>query len=814
MRQLDNWQTYLNWNGKPLRGRLTFYKLHTTEKANIYNEKFEVLASNPIDTNILGQTERQVFLDDIDYTIKLEQYNGGDPSEESSWTELRTFDNLYPVTKKTTVISDAVKSFASIEDLREADPEDIPIIKEGEPPIIQVTGYYEEGDMPPVWYILTNDNSSVDDGGSILRVDSQRVWKLIAPQILDVRVFGVFPSPTYTDVEAYESQLYLAFRYANALGIAVYMPAVYPDGGYYIFEGGNHELNQTLYLDTGTHISGKTGTTSTLKVDKIEGAAKGFLFMNYTYNTGNLTLTVKSARISWMSSWANDFLEIEASEEFIIDMNVGRSKTFKDLARVVVTANNLTAGGTLTFDNIQEFVSPSNLSVNLNCRFRNMNKISDTWWRLVEGNHKIDLTKADIDPSNNINIEDFLYTENYCRIMNKNNLKEFDLNGRTLPMDIGEIYENCIFKNGTVENLHVKGNITFRNMTVSLYTTSNTVDNVVIEDTIFTGSFPFSTHGDIYVRGSSFKSNSTLGSSLPFRSGSSCILKDSIFSGYILQVPYNAIITGCTFDSNDYNVNSSISCYVDNSTDQISITFTNNILTGGKLRLEGFRAASMKVVNSVFVGNNITASTDGNNFITWDKSLIATSGHQYTYANNSGPGVLQASGSTTILKNVPLWYISGANEPTGVHFIYGDAEVFSESGSYRPLIGWTVSAGVPIPTYGEKTTVGGTSGRRWWLKGLSAADFNLFCFADSDYDSKYITYSLKSKFRNETETEADKLAPSISSGSGQGLPKYLFNLSGEYRTVIGGDDTSLVPVPYAYQDLVIEIEISNLRIVN
>lgn len=305
MRNLDLRDVYVDNNGNPLHGRITFYKFHTTEKASIYSDKFGSHLNNPCYTNVLGQTETQVFLDEIDYTLKLEKYNGNgnmnSDMNESSWVEVRTVDSLAPDIPGSGgegVVAGLV--VGTTEDLRSIDPDDVLEFEDGSK-IVQVDGRYEPGDMPPVFYKFERNPDATEDGGSVIRHDSVYIWRLITPQILDVRVFGLFPSEDYLQMDGDYSNFRNAFEYANAKGIDVYIPQVYQSGGFYQLTGGIYMLNGKLHLDNRVMISGKSSTPdSTLIVKEIVYDGDGPIFTDLAGDSP-IVLSTDTVRSSWLN---------------------------------------------------------------------------------------------------------------------------------------------------------------------------------------------------------------------------------------------------------------------------------------------------------------------------------------------------------------------------------------------------------------------------------------------------------------------------------------------------------------------------------
>jgi len=816
MRALDNWIEY-TVDGKPFFGRFTFYKLHTTEKVAITSES-GVALSNPILSDAYGRTSSQVFLPDEDVTVVMEKYIGsGDMSEAPDtiefWSEARTFDSL----RNTTIIDidgqGVVAGYAgTITELREMD-----ITKVN---YAMLAGYNVLGDMPPVFYKLEVNNISADDGGSVVRADTEHVWRLVTPQILDVRVFGVFPSDNYVDVAPQNSQLQAAFNYANSKGIALYMPSVYGSGGYYAFEGGAHNLTNTLYLDNGAHLCAKTGTTSTVVVDKIEGAAAGFLHYDGVYNAGKITLTVKSIRTSWLNNWLQGDYKLVATNEMIVDspVELNAPQTFSNLTRVSIETPNWDPLAAVGFDDIQEFVSPGNLSMNCRFTFYNMTGITDRWWNLTEANHRIDPAKA-VFMNCQYTLHDFSYVDNFVRLQYVNNdERTFNLEGRTYDASVTDVFNNTTWINGEISNLNLSGTVTLRNIKGSVYgSTAQTWTNVSIEDCYITGSLPYSITGDFYAKSSTFSSTADIGSSLPVFHGSSCVIRDCIFNGYSLQVPYNAVITGCTFDKNKLGAYSSISAYVSYPAGLLSITFSDNVLNGAKLNITTLSVLQngFTVSGSVFVSNSVTDSRDGTNFIKWSGCVPAESGHSYSYRNNDGPDVLQQDSYTVVLQHVANWFNDGVSTPPATPYIEytGPHEVFSVD-IPDMIVGYsTIDLGaagtISVPVYGKSEDVH-TYAFKSRLVGLTVDYLNLFCFSYSDFANKRISISVQTSKKDGEDSNRY-----LGTGLGQNSIGIPANLSlPDFTVNAGAQSAADVPVPYAYQDLVLTTTLTDVRVIS
>jgi hypothetical protein len=743
----------------------------------------------------------------------MEKYIGGgnmsdNPDNISAWSAVRTFDNIDQTYHPNLDSTEEVAVVGTTEELQEFDNYD----KE----YVMVLGYYTIGDMPPVFYHLEVNSITTPDGGSVLRPDPTHIWRLITPQILDIRVFGVFPSQTASDAQGYDSQFRFAFSFANGKGISIYMPKIY-GRGYYAFNGGDHIIANTLYLDNGVVLSAKTGTTNTLNVGKVEGAAAGFLEYN-TFNSGSLSMTVKSARSSWLADWNQSQVSLHATYELIIDTQINRTPfSISNLQHVYIEQEGFNPQSKITFERIVNFESPGRIALTANVGFAHMTEIKDAWWALTNNNHRLDLAVVDVGSSCTMYIDDFQYVENFVILSYANGIRSFNLDGRAYNANVLDRFDNCTFFNGEISNLHLTGTVTLRNIKGSVYTSPLFAwTDVSIEDSYISGSLPFNISGSVYVKSSSFISPYALGSSFPAFRGSSCVIRDSIFNGYGVQVPYNAIITGCTFDKNNLGAESNVTVYSNPLDGYVSITFSDNVLNAAKLLITQSSSQMLITVHdSVFVGNSITNSKDGTNFIKWNAGTMAESGHTYSYRNNDGPNVLQQDSYTTVLKNVPMWYNDGTTPPSSIYIEYTDPIRVGGAAGMSIITGYTtidLGAGgvISVPTY-SKTDDIDVFARQSRLVGLTIADFNIFCFSINDFVNKYIAISVSVQKR-ENQDSKKTLSPGISANS-VGIPANL-SLPNYSTDNYSETSSSAVPVPDTSEDLVLQISLTDVRIIS
>ena len=449
-RQLDNWSVYFDNERQPLLGRLTFFKLHTTEKITITTES-GIALDNPIHTTENGKTTHQVFLPDEDVTVLVEKYIGGgnmsdDENNLSAWVEQYTFDSL----KNTVMINvgDGVVSASYAATMTALRQLDITATN-----YALLYGYYEMGDMPIAKYMLDLDSTSADNGGSIIRIDSQHVWRLVPDRVIDCRIFGVFPAEDDQTIRAYNSQLRLCFSYANSLGLDVYIPQVYPNAGYYYIEGAAHTLGQKLYIDAGVKIIAKPGTSSTLTVDEIEYFGNNLFRSTGTY--GSLRVNCPTVKTSWKSSsWA---VWPGTVKKFIVD-SLNTSFTMRD---AIVEFTHDISGHDITMERC--LITSDNHIRNCTLTLNNCDRVSDFW---VYTGVTLHLSGNIIELANFSSASTYIQWKNIQGESNYGDLGEQTVTGVTL-------LNNAIAENAQFVNVSVQGNVELHNVSGNIIPTGS-----------------------------------------------------------------------------------------------------------------------------------------------------------------------------------------------------------------------------------------------------------------------------------------------------------------------------------------------------
>ena len=228
MRNFGNNYSWLDTEGRPLVGRVTFYKLYTTEPELITDYSGTALP-NPIFTNAIGQTVQQVFLQDgKDYTVVFEKYVGeADMTQDpDNWLFQYSSDNVYE-DYKAQFETGFIPVISTVADLRVVNPSDVPVAPNSDNKFIQLFGYYDAGDKPPVYYIYDAESTASIDNGSVIGSTYGGRWLLINNMDdMDVRHFGIFGTQTVETSSTIPETIQIASDYVRDRGQALYFPCI------------------------------------------------------------------------------------------------------------------------------------------------------------------------------------------------------------------------------------------------------------------------------------------------------------------------------------------------------------------------------------------------------------------------------------------------------------------------------------------------------------------------------------------------------------------------------------------------------------
>ena len=228
MRNFGNNYSWLDTEGRPLVGRVTFYKLHTTEPELIYDYAGTALP-NPIFTNAIGQTVQQVFLQDgVDYTVVFDKYIGeADMTQDpDNWLFQYSSDNIYD-DYKAQFETGFIPVISTVADLRAVNPDDVPVAPNSDKKFIQLIGYYDAGDKPAVYYVYDAESTASIDNGSVIGSTYGGRWLLVNyMDDMDVRHFGIFGTQTVESSSTIPEMIQVASDYVRDRGQALYFPCI------------------------------------------------------------------------------------------------------------------------------------------------------------------------------------------------------------------------------------------------------------------------------------------------------------------------------------------------------------------------------------------------------------------------------------------------------------------------------------------------------------------------------------------------------------------------------------------------------------
>ena len=354
MRNIDLWDRYLDNSGKILRGCLEFMVLDGTTQTRIFDSDGTPL-SNPQLTDERGRTEHQVFVNS-DCLIYFYKYIGDgrfesidpvgiDTSDETQWQLQYTAENIDGMSLHIT--SDSPISVSSVEELKELDPDEVPLI--GEKKMIQLLGYYESGDKEQVTYIWDSESELQANGGSVIENNDLQTgrWILVHPSVfLDVRHFGVFPKESiYASIDQ-SLQISRAVDYADSEHLRVFFPNYTIDNGqeieysYYRYSNLSLVFEEKLEIADGlTFVDGGPSSTWTLR--------NGCSDTSFKFNSANTNLVANFARASWnLKSLTRE--SSDDSFKYVID-SMSDSSTIRSLTGCDVLLGNVLVDG-FTFE--------------------------------------------------------------------------------------------------------------------------------------------------------------------------------------------------------------------------------------------------------------------------------------------------------------------------------------------------------------------------------------------------------------------------------------------------------------------------------
>lgn len=615
MRMFDIKNSWLDNEGKPLAGRVSFCKLHTTELENIYDVSGTAL-DNPIFTNTIGQLTQQVFLaDNTDYTIRFEKYVGVSDMTvyPDNWLFQYSCDNLWN-TYGIEVDSTTFQLVNNITDLRELDPQTI--TTRDNKKVVVLGGYNEIGDKPQVMYVWNATSIESDNGGSVIKVDNIATgrWELVNvfdSDGVDVRHFGVFGTDSRQDAtDTMSLQIGMANSYAASIGLPLYFPAI---DGLTWYKINNLTIAGAKFADN-TRVFGNTGTASTLTVYDENSYLS--VFNNSDYNAV-FTITGPVVKTSWGVNSTNCVFD----------------PTYKLIVDSVINTYNKSFAG-IVIDCQYEILDRCSFD---NCQIHSVEKLGDyTTFKnciLTESmfSSTTDFNTVTVYDSDVIDIEDWPSTVKWCILRKQNTPAPIDFKGRTLNSDCdlgwttgSLLYSNAVFDGFTIKQPEVVlDNCSGTASCLSLSTLSVKNCNVDLSDTSGAGTITSLAGYDSTLNISTSKVFNTVHLERTAFSSDNMKYITNLYMNYsILNSSVQVQTCGIYNTTINANIISGVSGFifencVFNASHTINVVMANSIVSG-------------KWINNNGVAANPIVINDTNNY------LLDEEYQTYTYERNYG----------------------------------------------------------------------------------------------------------------------------------------------------------------------------------
>jgi hypothetical protein len=466
LRLFSNGESFLDNDGKPLVGNVSFYDRDNPGRTCLIYDKDGTTIQNPMPTTSTGRLEKDVYLENNKaYLIEFAKYI----PELSAYLFQYSVElpkNIFVFQYDDELSSSVVTYFDNVDQMTN----EIGPFVDGK--IYGLKGYYTAGDKDIVYYrceAYTGEN----DGGSTFTVNSaedeqQHTLRIIPPaeKYFDVRHFGIFPSNSeYINL----SQLSNCDNYCYTNG---YIMSFVPSGSYaiYFIQNANLNLLSTIFGTSETVID-FTNSTSTLKLDdcliKINASAGCSITLNGT--------TIHQSNIG---TDAESYITPVPTINYIVDQYSASTISAKDV-NFIILAN--------TTDNVYNI---ENCKIYSNAKI-NLAKQNTIKYCYIRQSFFYNLTEANIKQQtllgNTTNKSDWSVSYYWIAFLIVGKQQEIDLQGSvglggyTLDIDVDTVIKNGSLSNGTItfsQGLFTMENVTCSSSaTIKTYTTVKTTSN-------------------------------------------------------------------------------------------------------------------------------------------------------------------------------------------------------------------------------------------------------------------------------------------------------------------------------------------------
>lgn len=620
MRQFDIRNSWLDNDGKPLVGRATFCKLHTTVNENIYDVTGTVPLANPQYTNTLGQLVNQVFLkDNTDYTVRFEKYVGnGDMSEDQdNWLFQYSCDNLWD-TYGIEVEATSLQLVNNIADLRQLDPSGV--AQRGNRRVIALGGYYEVGDKPQVYYYWEYQNISSDNGGSVIAVDGFGVgrWVLLdtfGTNGIDVRHFGVFGADTKEETTTLMSTMINnANQYAASIGSFLYFPNI---NGVTWYKINGQNIYGPIFAE-GTKVCADTNYPCIITMTDDDNYLD--VFSDETNYKAVFTIRGPIVKTSWGVN--SNRCIFDPSYKLIIDSVINTNH--KDWSDIIIDCQNEISYAQFDGCIINAVEKLGDYTSFQNCRLEEKMFIDST-----------DFDSVTVSSNDIIDLDDWPTTSKWLKLRTQCGWGALDMNGRTLDSTCAINWANSVsISNAVFDNFTLGQNtVGLERCAGTLTLSSNTVQLLVLDNSEVSISYTSNSKPNVTVKNGSKLTLVNAGTMSNVDVSNSEILGSITADGNLTV--YNSKMVGLiyVYGSLDIRYSTIQNAITHKQGPTLNVILLNNVLNG-QYRMSGADYTST-IVNAKIESNISNAEPTA---IVIDRTYIDLddSHHTYSYKNNTG----------------------------------------------------------------------------------------------------------------------------------------------------------------------------------
>lgn len=472
LRLFSNGESFLDNDGKPLVGNVSFYDRDNPGRTCRIYDKNGTTIQNPMPTTDTGRLEQDVYLEnDKAYLIEFAKYIPELPAYLFQFS-IELPKNIFVFQYEDEIANRAVFYFDNVDQMTNETSD----WQNGK--IYGLKGYYNAGDKDVVYY-MCQDYTGENDGGSTFTVfdqssETQKTLRLISPsdKYFDVKHFGVFPTySSYLNV----SQLQACDTYCYNNGYTMAFTPTYNAAGtmylsdYYI-RNSNLSLRSYIWGTAETSLQFEN-STATLNLDDCK-------MVIHAFNNSTITLNGETIHQTNVHSGDENSITVNPTINYIVDKYSASKITAKNVNLIIITNST---DNVYDIDNCKIY---SNAKINLakNNTIKNSYIRQSFFYNITQANIKKQTLSG-----NTTNKSDWSASYYWIAFLIVGKQQEIDLEGSvglggySLDIDVDTVIKNGSLSNGTIT--FSQGLFTMENVTCSssalikTYTTIKTTSN-------------------------------------------------------------------------------------------------------------------------------------------------------------------------------------------------------------------------------------------------------------------------------------------------------------------------------------------------